>query len=155
MWGWLLPLRRGRLCRYEAGSWPTSSVLRLITRERWPVWRRLPTTMLCRYTGSMKWQSSAPCRPSTFHLRERAVSGGRARAGSPGVGPGAAHSWTADPSLENKLSEGAVAWSSLRDLKSGEKRDTPGECGVLFVVGGNRFLFRENTSPASRVPGVA
>lgn len=79
----------------------------------------------------------------------------RARVGSPGVGPGAAHSWTADPSLENKLSEGAVAWSSLRDLKSGEKRDTPGECGVLFVVGGNRFLFRENTSPASRVPGVA
>lgn len=71
------------------------------------------------------------------------------------VGLGVAHSWTADPSLENKLSEGAVAWSSLRDLKSGEKRDTPGECGVLFVVGGNRFLFRENTSPASRVPGVA
>lgn len=30
-------------------------------------WRRLPA-MLCRYTGSMKWQSSAPCRPSTFHL---------------------------------------------------------------------------------------
>lgn len=49
-----LPLRRGWLCRYEVGSWPMSSVLWLMTRERWPVWCRLPTTMLWRYTGSMK-----------------------------------------------------------------------------------------------------
>lgn len=72
--GVFLPLRRGRLCRYEVGSCPTSSVRWLMTRERWPVWRRLPTMMLCRYTGSMKWQSSAPCSPSTFHLQGQGVS---------------------------------------------------------------------------------
>lgn len=50
----LLPLRRGLFCRYEAGSWPMPSILWLMTRARWPVWCRLPTMMLWRYTGSMK-----------------------------------------------------------------------------------------------------
>lgn len=28
----------------------------------------IPTRMLLMYTGSMKWLSKAPCRPTTSHL---------------------------------------------------------------------------------------
>lgn len=38
---------------------------------RWPVWTRVPTVRLHRYTGSIRWDSSAPCRPSTLHLSHR------------------------------------------------------------------------------------
>lgn len=73
--GWLsgvcLPLRSSWLRRYEAGSWPMSSILWLMTRDRWPVWYRLPTMMLCKYMGSMKELSRAPWSPRMFHLKNK------------------------------------------------------------------------------------
>lgn len=65
----VVPLSRGWLRRCVAGSGPSRSSRWFSTRPRWPVWRRLPTVTLCRYTGSTKWLSNAPCRPRMFHLR--------------------------------------------------------------------------------------
>lgn len=64
----VIPLSRGWLRLYVAGSGPRRSWRWFRTLPRWPVWRRLPTVMLCRYTGSTKWLSNAPCRPRMFHL---------------------------------------------------------------------------------------
>lgn len=65
----VVPLSRGWLRLYVAGSGPRRSCRWLRTLLRWPVWRRLPTVTLCRYIGSTKWLSSAPCTPRMFHLR--------------------------------------------------------------------------------------
>lgn len=65
----VVPLSRGWLRLYVAGSGPRRSCRWFRTLPRWPVWRRLPTVTLCRYTGSTKWLSNAPCRPRMFHLK--------------------------------------------------------------------------------------
>lgn len=75
--GVVLPLSRGWLRLCAKGSGPRRSSRWFKTLPRWPVCRRLPTVKLCRYTGSTRWLSSAPCRPRTFHLGE----GGRRQDG--------------------------------------------------------------------------
>ncbi len=83
----VVPLSRGWLRLCVAGSGPRRSSRWFRTLPRWPVWRRLPTVTLCRYTGSTKWLSNAPCRPRMFHLRVRdeiRESGGSEERGSRG-----------------------------------------------------------------------
>lgn len=57
---------RGR--RYGNGWFRMGARRRVMVLLRWPVWASVPTVRLRRYTGSIRWDSSAPCRPSTLHL---------------------------------------------------------------------------------------